>query len=315
MPRRRLFGETQKRRKKKSTQALKRQQHVQRVSHTQQPAPFERGTAFDRQDVEFLAAMRDMGVRVQPRRTASPARQEAEQTLHFRHDAAERARLEQAMAELAVRPLASSDPDGAAAPPASQTSGPPAPSRPQAQTQANPQAAPATAAAPPPQDKANADPARVAAPVELTWDEGDAALMAEALADAAQHRDPTAQRERKYDGAPPAEPPRQARRSLVLPDRPDTEVDLHGKTQEEAIHIVQNLLLSSFRQGLRHVLIITGQGHNSGEAGPVLRQAVQHWLERNSTLYAESFSWAPKAHGGAGAIWVVLRAWQQGETP
>lgn len=304
MPRRRLFGETQKRRKKKSTQALKRQQHVQRVSQTQQPAPFERDTAFDRQDVEFLEAMRDMGVRVQPRRTASPARQAAEQTLHFRHDAAEQARLAQAMAALQARPLAQKDATAAS----DDREPPPETTRPAEPARREAPAAPASAAPP-------RETHRAAGPVTLTWEEGDADLMAEALADAAQDGDPAAHRERKYDGAPPPERPRLPRRPQPLPDHPDTEVDLHGKTQEEAIHIVQNLLLTSFRQGLRHVLIITGQGHNSGDAGPVLRQAVHHWLERNGKLYAESFDWAPPAHGGAGAIWVVLRAWQPGEAP
>lgn len=88
---------------------------------------------------------------------------------------------------------------------------------------------------------------------------------------------------------------------------PDGELDLHGKTQEEAIRMVQNFLLTSHRQKLREVLIITGKGLNSGEGGPVLREAVNNWLERNGGRFAKSFGWAPSRHGGDGAIWVSLR--------
>ena len=71
--------------------------------------------------------------------------------------------------------------------------------------------------------------------------------------------------------------------------------------------MVQSFLLTSYHRKLRHVLIITGKGLNSGAAGPVLRDAVTHWMERNGERFARSFSWAPARHGGEGAIWVVLR--------
>lgn len=88
---------------------------------------------------------------------------------------------------------------------------------------------------------------------------------------------------------------------------PDEELDLHGKTQEEAIRMVQNFLLVSHRRKLRHVLIITGKGNNSGQTGPVLGPAVFHWLDRNGDRYVRDFIQAPPRMGGAGAIWITLR--------
>ena len=54
----------------------------------------------------------------------------------------------------------------------------------------------------------------------------------------------------------------------------DEQIDLHGKTREEAIMIVQNFIKTCHAQGLRHVLIIAGKGHHSGNRGPVLKTAV-----------------------------------------
>ena len=59
---------------------------------------------------------------------------------------------------------------------------------------------------------------------------------------------------------------------------PDQELDLHGKTLEEAIMIVQNFLITCHSQQLQTGLIITGKGLNSGNQGPVLKKGVEHWL-------------------------------------
>lgn len=88
---------------------------------------------------------------------------------------------------------------------------------------------------------------------------------------------------------------------------PDETVDLHGKTQEEAIRIVQNFVKTSHTQGLRNLLIITGKGLRSGTQGPVLKRSVEQWLQRNGTPYLREFHDAPPRHGGSGAIWVRLK--------
>ena len=88
---------------------------------------------------------------------------------------------------------------------------------------------------------------------------------------------------------------------------PDAALDLHGKTQEEAILLVQNFVIRSHRQHLCRILIITGKGTHSGEEGPVLNQAVRTWLQRNGRPFIKEFFPAPPRHGGTGAFWVELR--------
>ncbi len=65
--------------------------------------------------------------------------------------------------------------------------------------------------------------------------------------------------------------------------------------------------MRSHRQRLRHVLIITGKGKNSGTGGPVLAPLVLGWLQRNGGPYVRDFIQAPPRLGGAGAIWITLR--------
>lgn len=87
---------------------------------------------------------------------------------------------------------------------------------------------------------------------------------------------------------------------------PDDYLDLHGKTQEESIRMVQNFVKTASRQRLKSVLIITGKGKHSQE-GPVIKLAVQTWLQRNGKPYIRNFAYAPKKHGGDGAILVNLK--------
>src|SRR3989304_1762470 len=74
MPRRRLHGETQKRRQKLQTARLKRSQSAHRVAATQAPSAFERTGKLERQDVEFLEAMRELRVQPNPLRAIPPER-------------------------------------------------------------------------------------------------------------------------------------------------------------------------------------------------------------------------------------------------
>lgn len=349
MSRRRHFSETQKQRKKKSTQLLKRQKDAQRVGHTLAPAKFERSTEFNPQDVKFLEAMRDMGVRVQPGRTASPDRERAAEGLHIRREKKDEGLFEESMSSLGVQPLRGSSKPMASTPTVqnadtSEDQAPPhhvdAPadlppaglSSPQSQPafgeslpgisgSENSESGPADDA----EDTAESSPADdgedsarsgsktkaapTTAPIQFDMRSGDSGLMEDALAMAAEDMD------LKYAGAPP-QSRGASRRPPTMPtdgSDPDSELDLHGKTVEQAIQMVQNFMLTSYRQGLRHVLIITGKGNHSGQQGAVLQDAVFHWLERNASLYAHGFERAPSRHGGSGAIWVVLRDWQANE--
>jgi DNA-nicking Smr family endonuclease len=89
--------------------------------------------------------------------------------------------------------------------------------------------------------------------------------------------------------------------------RPDDEIDLHGKTRDEAIKIVQKFVIDCYQKKLRSVLIITGKGHHSAEKNPVLKREVKFWLERNGESYISDFHEAPPRFGGSGAIWLNLK--------
>tara|TARA_B100000029_G_scaffold456112_1_gene483873 strand:+ start:58 stop:510 length:453 start_codon:yes stop_codon:yes gene_type:complete len=89
--------------------------------------------------------------------------------------------------------------------------------------------------------------------------------------------------------------------------RPDDEIDLHGKTRDEAIKIVQKFVIDCYQKNLRSALIITGKGHHSAEKDPVLKREVKFWLERNGESYISDFHEAPPRFGGSGAIWLNLK--------
>ncbi len=301
MPRRRLYGETQKRRKKVQTARLKRSQSVQRVESTQVPAPFERSGKVERQDLEFLEVMREMEVAPNRGRPVSPLRQRRAEEVHFEMESRSQAEFLDAMDSLGVRPPAQRDSGrkgSAGGVPDMERSPTPASPLPEAEP-IDPQAG--AGELPAESDRA-AGPAanrgRAGDRPAATRFEDDGTTMEKLLAESF---DPV----RKYDGAPPPPGP-SGERPADLED-PDDVLDLHGKTQEEAIRMVQSFLLTSHRNRARAVLIVTGKGHNSGTAGPVLRQAVNSWLERNGGRYAKSHHWAPSRHGGDGAIWVTLR--------
>ena len=104
MPGRRLYGETQKRRKKVQTARLKRSQSVQRVESTQVPEPFERSGKVERQDLEFLEVMREMEVAPNRGRPVSPLRQRRAEEVHFEMESRSQAEFLDAMDSLGVRP-------------------------------------------------------------------------------------------------------------------------------------------------------------------------------------------------------------------
>ena len=89
--------------------------------------------------------------------------------------------------------------------------------------------------------------------------------------------------------------------------RPDQELDLHGKTREEAIMMVQNFVMTCHANQFRTALIITGKGRNSGNQGPVLNKEVKHWLERNGKPYLHDYHDALPRFGGSGAIWLNFK--------
>ena len=89
--------------------------------------------------------------------------------------------------------------------------------------------------------------------------------------------------------------------------RPDDEIDLHGKTRDEAIKIVQKFVIDCYQKNFSSALIITGKGHHSAKNAPVLKKEVKLWLERNGDSYITDFQEAPPRFGGSGAIWLNFK--------
>ena len=89
--------------------------------------------------------------------------------------------------------------------------------------------------------------------------------------------------------------------------RPDDEIDLHGKTRDEAIKMVQKFVIDCYQKNFRSALIVTGKGHHSAEKAPVLKREVKLWLERNGDSYITDFQEAPPRFGGSGAIWLNFK--------
>ena len=89
--------------------------------------------------------------------------------------------------------------------------------------------------------------------------------------------------------------------------RPDDEIDLHGKTRDEAIKMVQKFVIDCYQKNFRSALIDTGKGQHSAENAPVLKREVKIWLERNGDSYITDFQEAPPRFGGSGAIWLNFK--------
>ena len=313
MARRRLHGETQKRRKKRDTRLLKQHGSVVRPSQTMRPEAFEQKGDLSREDLEFQEAMAELQVERAPWAGEVPERRQAVETVRFQTELGDGDLFQRTMESMGVTPLDQKNPasksqtktvspksEAVSAPRQDEPIGEPAPS-----AGSEPVGGSAR------EDQRQEYPSVSGVP-ELPEEEDPAALMEALMREGAF--DPAD----KFDGA--VDDPderrrkaaqgrlnRQSDRAVRADLEPDSELDLHGKTQEEAIRAVQNYIMVSHRQRLRHVLIITGKGYNSGESGPVLRDAVYHWLERNGKQMVRAFEWAPPRHGGSGALWVTLR--------
>ncbi len=84
------------------------------------------------------------------------------------------------------------------------------------------------------------------------------------------------------------------------------KLDLHGMTQTEAHAALTDFILTSVRAGRRCVLVVTGKGSATKPA--VLKANVPRWL---ATLplkqHIAGMQEAGKTHGGAGALYVLLK--------
>ncbi len=114
-------------------------------------------------------------------------------------------------------------------------------------------------------------------------------------------------KEPNLDLVPKNTPRKQSKNPADFQTRPDDELDLHGKTREEAIMMVQNFVKTCHVNQFRTALIITGKGYRSGKRGPVLNQEVRNWLKKNGKPYLKDFQNAPPHLGGSGAFWLIFK--------
>lgn len=114
--------------------------------------------------------------------------------------------------------------------------------------------------------------------------------------------------EDKFTGRRSAKKPKLAKGKSVKPGfEPDVTIDLHGKSQSEAVDETQRAVQSALKLGYRMALVITGKGHNSSVTGGVLPHAIWSFLKRKREEgVLKGFRWAPPFLGGRGAILIYF---------
>lgn len=89
---------------------------------------------------------------------------------------------------------------------------------------------------------------------------------------------------------------------------PEAHLDLHGLNAEQAYESLLLFTRDQYYQGRRCLLLIPGRGINSPGGMPVLKQELKSWLTRDPLKRVVlAFCTAQPRHGGAGALYVLLR--------
>ncbi len=86
----------------------------------------------------------------------------------------------------------------------------------------------------------------------------------------------------------------------------ESTLDLHGLRRFEADDALDRFISDALRHGLTCVLIIHGKGHRSQGGQSVLKQFTLEWLKEVTAVKA--FCSAQPRHGGAGAVYVLLKS-------
>jgi len=82
------------------------------------------------------------------------------------------------------------------------------------------------------------------------------------------------------------------------------QIDLHGLRRDEARDALVDFVARARRSGWRCLRVVHGKGLGSPGRTPVLKANVQRWLAQSAAVIA--FTQASAAHGGAGALLVLL---------
>ncbi len=88
----------------------------------------------------------------------------------------------------------------------------------------------------------------------------------------------------------------------------EAHMDLHGLNAAQAWEALVGFFRSSYHKGHRCVLVVPGRGLNSPGGTGILRERLQTWFTKEPFKYVIlAFSTALPKHGGAGALYVLLR--------
>jgi DNA-nicking Smr family endonuclease len=96
----------------------------------------------------------------------------------------------------------------------------------------------------------------------------------------------------------------QEKRRRLRNKKPDAELDIHGKTRDEAWQELETFFGDAKEKGFEKIIIIHGKGnHSAGES--VLKRVVMDFIER--CPFAGESGKGKAAAGGEGATWVLLK--------
>jgi len=96
----------------------------------------------------------------------------------------------------------------------------------------------------------------------------------------------------------------QEKRRRLMGKKPDAQIDIHGKTGEEAWAALDAFFADSREKSREKVMVIHGKGnHSKGEA--VLKRVVMDFIER--CPFAGESGKGKASAGGEGVTWVLLK--------
>ena len=90
--------------------------------------------------------------------------------------------------------------------------------------------------------------------------------------------------------------------------RPETKIDLHGKTLSEAKKSLSHFIKSSINNNIRCILVITGKKKTLNGSRGLIRENLPLWLKENELFnYILFHCYAIKKDGDDGARYILLR--------
>jgi len=96
----------------------------------------------------------------------------------------------------------------------------------------------------------------------------------------------------------------QEKRRRLRNKKPDAELDIHGKTRDEAWQELDAFFGGAKEKGFEKIVVVHGKGnHSAGES--VLKRVVMEFIER--CPFAGESGKEKTSAGGEGATWVLLK--------